>query len=92
MQTCHSWLTNIWEEDDFCVILQDNRGKYKRTQFYDVYPQLEIETKAFVHEKCKGKKCSFNVRELANFINDRFIEYYSPHSSNPLELIRSESS
>jgi hypothetical protein len=92
IETCHSWIETIHDEDDFCVILRETRGSYKRSDFYDVYPQLKIEAQAFAMEKAKQKKSSFNVRELADFINNRFIELYGPHSDDICELIRSESS
>jgi hypothetical protein len=30
IQTCLSWLKTIIDEDDLCVILRNDRGKYKR--------------------------------------------------------------
>ena len=59
VQTCHSWLATIIDEDDLCVILRDFRGKYKRKLFYDLYPDLKLLVKAFCIGKCLSKKVQF---------------------------------
>ncbi|CAF0995873.1 unnamed protein product [Brachionus calyciflorus] len=45
VQTCHSWVLTIIDEDDPCVILRDGRGCYKRITFYENYPELEMKPK-----------------------------------------------
>ena len=76
IQTCHSWLKTIIDEDDSCVILRDERGKYKRELFYELYPELELQAKTFAMENASQKKCSFIVKDLAIFINKQFYSLY----------------
>ena len=61
IQTCHSWCLTIIDEDDICVILRDERGAHKHVSFYDNFPELEQEAKAFALTKACQKKCAFNV-------------------------------
>jgi hypothetical protein len=76
IQTCHSWLKTIIDEDDLCVILRDDRGKYKRELFYELYPELKLQAKSFAMENASQKKCSFIVKDLAFFINKQFYLLY----------------
>ena len=96
IQTCHSWLKTIIDEDDLCVILRDDRGKYKRELFYELYPELKLQAKSFAMENASQKKCSFIVRELAIFINKQFYFLYgdtfNKEIANEQKLIRSEES
>ena len=95
IQTCHEWVLTVIEEDDLCCLLKDDRGKYKRDTFYDIYPELEIDAKAFaLHNGCK-KECRFVVKDLAYFVDERFYELYGDlfeKKSDDDRLIRSEES
>jgi hypothetical protein len=66
IQTCHSWLLTIHEEDDLCVLLRDKRGRYKRNIFYEIYPDIKNATKIYSIENASKKNCSFSVGHLAN--------------------------
>ncbi|CAF0906583.1 unnamed protein product [Brachionus calyciflorus] len=58
IRTCHSWVLTIIDEDNPCVILRDGRGCYKPITFYENYPELEIEAKAFaLNEESKKTYC-----------------------------------
>ena len=90
---CQSWLNSAFEEDDMTVVLKDERGNYKRIDFYETYPELEKEAKLFALEHATQKKCTFTVNELAKFINKRFFELYGDSFKEDFgELIRSEES
>ena len=65
------------DEDDICVILWDGRKGHRHNIFYEEYPDLEEEVKAFAFQKCSQKKCSFTVKDLAVFVDQRFREKYS---------------
>ena len=67
IQTCHTLLLTIIDEDDLCAILRDNRGQYKRVLFYELYSELEMQAKSFTLENASQKKCSFTVKDLAFF-------------------------
>ena len=96
IQTCHSWLKTIIDEDDLCVILRNERGKYKRELFYELYPELKFQAKLFAMENASQKKCSFIVKDLAFFINKQFYFLYgdtfNKEIDNKQKLIRSEES
>ena len=36
------------QKNDLCVILRDKRSSYKHISFYQEFPELEAEAKAFV--------------------------------------------
>jgi len=97
IKTCHSWVKSMFDEDDLCIILKDERGKYKRKRFYDCYPELEQEAKAFSLKHATQKKSTFTVDELAKFIDKRFRELYGEElnlekSDKDGKLIRSKES
>ncbi|CAF0907214.1 unnamed protein product [Brachionus calyciflorus] len=76
IRTCHSWVLTIIDEDDPCVILRDDRGCYKRITFYENYPELEIEAKAFALNEASKKTCNFNAYLLAQVVDKTFREIY----------------
>jgi len=76
IQSCHEWVHKILDEDDLCVITNDDRGKYSRHKFYEDYPELEKEAKAYVLENVTNKKSNFIVYDLVKFIDKRFRELY----------------
>jgi hypothetical protein len=97
IKKCHEWSETIKDEDDICVILRDKRGNYKRNKFYEEFPELELEAKAFALEGACRKSCSFKIREIALFVNQRFKELYQDiacqlDSTFNDKLIRSEDS
>jgi hypothetical protein len=96
IQTCHEWLNTIKDEDDISVILRDNPGSHKHISFYDEYPELEMEAKAFVLNEVSKNSCEFDTKKLAHFIDSRFKVHYKDELSNfELEsnkLIRYEAS
>jgi len=94
IQRCEIWIKTLREEEDLTCITRDLRGNYKRNLFYELYPDLEQEAKAFAIEKLSQKKCSFKIIDLANFVNDRFKELYGSgladeDSDDKNKLIRS---
>jgi hypothetical protein len=93
IRQCGRWLNTILDEDDLCCILKDERGSYKRDNFYDLYPELEKEARIFALEQASLKKSSFCVYDLALFITEKFKELYD-HNVDlfPNKFIRSISS
>jgi hypothetical protein len=92
IQRCHEWALTIIDEDDLCVVLRDKRGSYKRITFYEEFPELEKEARAFCLSQASLKQCVFNVQSLANFIDRRFRELYPEVEIDQDELVRSEES
>ncbi|RNA36334.1 hypothetical protein BpHYR1_001825 [Brachionus plicatilis] len=77
----------IVDEDDLCVILREKRGSYKRILFYEMFPELELEAKAFVLSKCCQKEGSFDAIALANFVNKRYREMFPNNNLDDDELL-----
>jgi hypothetical protein len=96
IQTCHEWLNTIKDEDDISVILRDKRGSHKHIEFYDDYPELEREVKAYVMSEMSKNTCEFDAKKLAKFVDTRFRDIYKEESADfgldSNKLIRSESS
>jgi hypothetical protein len=74
--TCHEWVLKVIENDDAFVLLRDRRSEKECSNFYETFPELEIEAKAFVMSAGERPNCSFTVLEFAQFIDDRFRELY----------------
>lgn len=89
IQNCHEWVNTIIDEDDLCVILRETRGAYKRTLFYEFFPELEKDAKAFILSKCTSKESSFDAQALAKFVDERFREICPENDLSPDELVRS---
>lgn len=98
IQRCEIWIRTMREEEDLLSITRDLRGSYRRNLFYELYPLIENEAKAFAMEKLSSKKSNFKVKDLALFVNERFNQLYgSPfnvadENSDKIQLIRSEES
>ncbi|CAF4500820.1 unnamed protein product, partial [Didymodactylos carnosus] len=52
----------------------DNRGGKKTDSFYDTYPDIEIEARAFAIQGCSQKSSHFTATHLARFIDEKFCE------------------
>ena len=74
VQTCQEWVNKIIENDDLCIVLEDKRGSYKRITFYEMFPNLEMEAKAYALNHASAKGCYFDLQSLAKFIDERFQE------------------
>ena len=83
----HSW-SKLFVDGDLEEFMRDECGGKDLDSFYDVFPDVEIEAKAFVSDVCSRKAADFTIAKLATFINDRFCEITSMDKSEDL-LIRS---
>lgn len=86
-QTTHSW-SKVFLDGDLEEFMREERGGKHLDGFYDVFPDLEIEAKAFVSDACSRKAADFSIAKLATFIEDRFCEITSMAKSDD-SLIRS---
>jgi hypothetical protein len=66
---CHEWALTIIDENDPSIILRDFRGNYKRISFYETYPELGAEAKAYAINECSKNTCHFTVLDLARFVD-----------------------
>jgi hypothetical protein len=83
----HLWTKSILE-DGVETILNDGRGLYERTDFYEMYPELETEAKLFALNNASKKNATFTVKSLAIFLTEKFQEL-SGEIVEKGELIRS---
>jgi hypothetical protein len=82
IQSCITWTNTIISNDDISEISRDNRGVHGRSTFYQEFPELEQEAKAFALDAVSRKNCSFTVKELADFVDKRFREHFNMKTGN----------
>ncbi|CAF2041902.1 unnamed protein product [Rotaria magnacalcarata] len=86
-ETSHNW---SWKflNGNFDEFINDKRGGKRGDSFYDIYPELEEEARAFAVIQCNKKAASFTAYELAQFIDNRYYEI-NDIQKNDLKLVRS---
>ena len=73
IRAAHQWaLTFLSGEMD--ALDDEGRGGKHGESFFDTFPELETEAKAFAIESCSRKSADFTVIDLANFIDRKFYE------------------
>ena len=73
------------------AFLNDGRGGKYTDSFYDVFPELETEGRAFAIGDCSQRAATFTASDLAHFIDTRFYELTQTIKTNN-QLVRSEKS
>ena len=63
-RTCRKWM-EILISDDFDIFDRENRGGKRNHYFYDIFPELETEAKAYAVERCSRKSADFTALDLA---------------------------
>ena len=86
-ETAHSW-SNTFLNENFDGFISDKEGGRRRGSFYDIYPELEEEARAFAVIQCNQKAASFTAYELAQFIDKRYYEI-NEIQKNDSKLVRS---
>ena len=85
-------ITDKWAdkflEGDFDQLEDDRRGGKHSDGFYDLFPELETEAKAFVIESCSRKSADFSAVDLAKYLDKRFYEITQTSKINDV-LVRS---
>ncbi|CAF1665546.1 unnamed protein product [Adineta ricciae] len=89
-EVAHKW-ADIFMNGNFDEFICDGRGGKRGNSFYDVYPDIENEAKAFAVSQCEQKAASFTTLELAQFINEKYCKINNINENN-FELIRSAES
>jgi hypothetical protein len=72
-ETSHKW-ADIFLDGDHKEFTRDSRGGKHSDSFYDIYPEIEVDAKAFVAEKCSQKSGEFKAMDLVRFINEKYCE------------------
>ncbi|CAF4003777.1 unnamed protein product, partial [Rotaria sordida] len=70
-RTCHKWV-EIFISEDLDSFCGDNRGGKRTTEFYDVYPEIELAAKSYSIERCANKSADFTALDLAIFIDQNY--------------------
>ncbi|CAF4206429.1 unnamed protein product [Rotaria sp. Silwood2] len=86
-ETAHKW-ADRFVEGDFDALEDDRRGGKHSDGFYDLFPELETEAKAFVIESCSRKSSDFSTVDLAKYLDKRFYEITQTSKINDA-LVRS---
>ncbi|CAF0976438.1 unnamed protein product [Didymodactylos carnosus] len=73
--TCYKW-SDVFLNHSFDEFVVERRGGKRGDGFYDLYPEIEIEARAFAVEACSRKAASFTVQELAQYIDSKFYELH----------------
>jgi hypothetical protein len=76
---------------NFDEFVTDGRGGKRGDSFYDVYPELEVEARAFAILQCEQKAPSFTAYDLAQFIDQQFYEINNINKIHS-DLVRSVTS
>ena len=77
--------------DDFDAFEDDGIGGKHNDEFYDLFPELEIEAIATVTESCSKKSAVFSAVDLGKYLDKRFNELSQTSKTNDT-LVRSSGS
>ncbi|CAF1619347.1 unnamed protein product, partial [Didymodactylos carnosus] len=77
---------------DYEEFSNDLRGGKQTDSFYDTFPEIEADTKAFVVQTCSQKSGEFKALDLAQFIDEKYYELPEIKKQIGDDFIRSERS
>lgn len=72
-ESAHKW-SQVFLSNDMEGFCDDGRGGKQSDSFYDAYPELETEGKAFAISACSRKSADFTASNLALFLDGRFYQ------------------
>ncbi|CAF1682275.1 unnamed protein product, partial [Adineta ricciae] len=72
-RTSHKW-ADIFLDGDHKEFTHDSRDGKHSDSFYDIYPEIEVDGKAFVAEQCSQKSGELKAMDLFRFINEKYCE------------------
>ncbi|CAF4162772.1 unnamed protein product [Rotaria sordida] len=90
-QTSHKWAT-VFAKGDYEEFSNDLRGGKQTDSFYDTFPEIEGDARAFVVQICSQKSVEFKAADLAQFIDTKYYELTGIKKQIGNDLIRSERS
>jgi hypothetical protein len=90
-KTSHKWAT-VFIKGDYEEFSNDLRGGKQTDSFYDTFPEIEADARAFVIEKCSQKSADFKALDLAQFVDEKYYELTGTKRQAGDDLIRSERS
>lgn len=72
-ETANKW-SKVFIKGDYEEFSEDLRGGKQTDSFYDIFPEIEADARAFVVQKCSQKSAAFKATDLVDFVNERFHE------------------
>lgn len=90
-ETSHKWAA-VFMKGDYEEFSIDLRGGKQTDSFYDTFPEIEGDAKAFVVKECSQKSGEFKALDLAQFIDEKYYELTGIQKQRGDDLIRSERS
>ncbi|CAF4179675.1 unnamed protein product, partial [Rotaria sordida] len=90
-KTSHKWAM-VFIKGDYEEFSNDLRGGKQTDSFYDTFPEIEADARAFVVQACSQKSAEFKAADLAHFINTKYYELTGIQKQIGDDLIRSERS
>ena len=76
-------LSNSFLHGWFDEFVSDRRNGKRGDSFYNVYPELEMEARAFSVLQCQQKTPSFTAYDFAQFIDKRYHEITNTNKIDP---------
>jgi hypothetical protein len=70
-KTSHKWAT-VFIKGDYEEFSNDLRSGKQTDSFYDTFPEIEADAKAFVVQACSQKSGDFKAANLAQFIDAKY--------------------
>ena len=70
-ETSHKWET-VFSKGDYEEFSNDLRGGKKDDSFYNTFPEIEADAKAFVVQACSQKSDEFKALDLAQFVDEEY--------------------
>ena len=72
-ETSHKWAT-VFIKSDYEEFSNDLRGGEQADSFYDTFPEIEADAKAFVVQACLQKSGEFKALNLAQFVDEKYYD------------------
>ncbi|CAF1560638.1 unnamed protein product, partial [Didymodactylos carnosus] len=82
----------VFSKGDYEEFSNDLRGGKQTDSFYDTFPEIEADAKAFVVQACSQKSGEFKALDLAQFIDEKYYELTGIKKQIGDDFIRSERS
>ena len=90
-ETSHKWAT-VFIKGNYEEFSNDLRGGEQAGSFYDTFPEIETDAKAFVGQACSQKLGEFKATVLAQFADEKYYELTGLKNQIGEDLIGSERS
>lgn len=90
-QTSHKW-AEFFIDGNYEEFSSEFRGGKRVSSFYDTFPEIEIDARAFCVQQCSKKSGEFKVSDLVKFIDERFFQITETKKIDGSQPVRSMTS